>query len=60
MVMGRFIYVFSSEARDKLIQLGYALLKHDKRNNIFIFENNPELKFTSKNIEFALSDTLTF
>ena len=55
----KFIYVFSAKNAKEMIKSGYRLLKTDKRNNIFVFENTPQIKF-NLNISVIYSDTLTF
>ncbi|MGN1157169.1 MAG: hypothetical protein ACI4TK_13410 [Agathobacter sp.] len=57
----RFIYVMNLKDKDKLEKLGYNLLKVDKANSIFIFENKTELNFElDTDMQYILSDTLTF
>lgn len=56
----KFIYVFDIESRDKLIAAGYTLLKSDKRNNVFIFNNNISLSFSYSDINHAFSNVLSF
>lgn len=58
--MGKFIYVFSKDTRDFLIDSGYSMLKSDEEKDIYIFVNKNELVFSSTNIVCAFSDTLTF
>ena len=57
---GKFIYVFDAATRDKLLEIGYQLLKTDESQKIYIFENKDELNFASGDFSFVLSDTLTF
>lgn len=41
--MGLFIYVFDEKAKKDLQKRGYTLLKEDRKNQIWIFENkDPE------------------
>ena len=54
-----FIYVFSDEDRDILLQNGYTLLKADENNNLYIFENS-DTKYEELGVAFVLSNTLTF
>ncbi len=54
-----FIYVFSDEDRDILLQNGYTLLKADENNNLYIFENSGA-KYEELGVAFVLSNTLTF
>lgn len=66
--MKQFIYVFSTEDRDKLLGLGFSLLKEDEDNNIFVFvaenvydKSDIALKFDAVDLsEYMESDTLTF
>lgn len=58
--MSKFIYVFGEDAKNILLSENYTLLKSDKKNNIYVFENKPGQCFSFNNISFALSDTLTF
>lgn len=58
--MPKFIYVFSDENRDALLNGGYALLKGDIENHIYVFENIEELNFDFKDMELVFSDVLTF
>lgn len=58
--MYKFIYVFDKETSDTLIKQGFILVKSDKQNKVYIFENNSrnKLNFSKKN--FVFSNTLTF
>lgn len=58
--MRQFIYVFCEEDRDSLLASGYALLKQDDANNIFIFMNREEQRYAKLKLPHLLSDTLTF
>lgn len=62
--MKKFIYVFNSEAKDKLILLGYNLLKEDSFGSTYIFSSESHDKRFSENelndISYILSDSLTF
>lgn len=55
-----FIYVFSTNDRDYLLDKNYNLLKSDTRNNIYIFENGNQINFEETNIKFVFSNILTF
>lgn len=62
-MQGKFIYVFSADARNKLLAANYQLLKADEKQNVFVFENKETLTFSETGTEsftFVLSDTLTF
>lgn len=56
----KFVYVFSKDARDKLLAAGFLLLKSDDRNETYIFENNVGLSFALEKISTIKSNTLTF
>lgn len=65
--MNKFVYVMSEGDKEKLLQLGYKLLRSDKVNKVFIFENKKELTFEcdehpleAQNVNFILSSVLTF
>jgi hypothetical protein len=60
---GKFIYVFDTEARDKLLANGFVLLKEDDGNQIYVFnagDAGSTALFEIDNISFATSNTLTF
>lgn len=54
-----FIYVFSTEDRDKLLEKSYTILKADEKNNIYVFEHSDD-EFEELGVTFVLSNTLTF
>lgn len=60
----RFIYVFDTSVVDFLVSKKYLLLKSDKKNKIYVFENKPTNDALVLNVlaetDFVLSDTLTF
>ena len=62
----RFVYVMKKEDKDKMVAMGYSLIKEDKRNHIWVFENNDVTTFASEDeitnagVSFVLSDMLTF
>lgn len=62
----RFVYVKSEQDRDRMLALGYALVKEDKRNHIWVFQNKNDVAFDSDGkldnvgVKFVLSNTLTF
>lgn len=58
--MGRFLYVFSEDARDKLLSRKFEMIKEDNQNNIFIFLNQSDLVFSVNDISYIESNTLTF
>lgn len=62
----RFVYVMKKEDKDKMVAMGYSLIKEDKQNNLWVFENKDLTTFASEDeitnagISFVLSDMLTF
>ncbi len=58
--MAKFIYVFRTDVRDKLIEQGYTLLKSDDERSMYIFENSETLNFGNMHFSAVFSDTLTF
>lgn len=58
--MEKFVYVFSKEARDKLLSKGYRLLKSDENNDTYVFENDASMVFSLGDISVIRSNTLTF
>lgn len=58
--MGKFLYVFNKEARDRLLDANYTLLKSDEQNDIYIFANQGEMAFVLSDVSYICSDSLTF
>lgn len=62
----RFVYVMKKEDKDKMVAMGYSLIKEDKRNHIWVFDNKDVTTFASEDeitnagVSFVLSDMLTF
>lgn len=56
----KFIYVFSTEDRDKLVKAGLTLLKEDTNNSIYVFGKNNSLTFALADVSYVETDTLTF
>lgn len=54
-----FVYVFNDYSRDKLLELGYQLLKSNEDEHVYIFENDG-IAFDDADLVFAFSNTLTF
>lgn len=62
-----FIYVMSERDKDKMISLGYVLMKEDSRNHVWVFGVKDASTFSANDseiskagIHFILSNTLTF
>lgn len=59
--MKKFIYVFSKDAKDSLLKLGFKLMKSDEERGLFIFMNKDDASFYSiADYSFVESDILTF
>lgn len=58
--MHAFIYVFSTEDRDKLIAMGYKLIKANDVSGQYIFTSNGNYVFSDSEIKYVMSDVLTF
>ena len=58
--MERFIYVVGEEARDRLVNMGYRLLREGNAKNIYVYLSQDNQNFSCTDIQFAMSDTLTF
>lgn len=57
----KFIYVMDKASKKMLKKKGYVLLKEDKVNSIWVFENREETMFDlGLDCQYVLSDTLTF
>jgi hypothetical protein len=66
--MKKFVYVFNTDDRDKLLNAGMTMLKDDVKNMVFVFSTDDN--FSIQGLEFKLdkagiseymeSDTLTF
>ena len=58
---GKFIYVFDSAARDKLLKAGFTLLRSDAKNNTYVFAtDNRTMQFSFDGIEHIESNMLSF
>ena len=57
---GRFLYVFSSEDRDRLIDLGYNLLADSHDGRVFIFANRADQNFSADDFDFVVTDVISY
>lgn len=61
-----FVYVMNEQDKDKMVELGYKMMKEDVRNHIWVFQAKDTEHFSKDNemsnagIHFILSNTLTF
>lgn len=58
--MEKFIYVVGEDMRDRLVNMGYHLLRENEAKHIYVFLNQDNQIFSCTDIQFAMSDTLTF
>lgn len=58
--MSQFICVFCEEAKQKLLDMQYTLLKQDDYNSVYVFVYDGRMNFEQANISYILTDTLTF
>lgn len=58
--MEKFLYVFNKEARDRLLEANYTLLKSDEKNEIYVFANQMDMTFALADISYIRSNTLSF
>ena len=62
----RFIYIKSQSDKEKMLELGYTLIKEDTHNGIWVFLNKDveifdhDVEIKKAGIQFTLSSTLTF
>lgn len=58
--MHKFIYVFSRKDGEKLLELGYRLMKYDETQDVWIFLNDEHLDFAKSEMSYVMLDTLSF
>ncbi|MBQ8135058.1 MAG: hypothetical protein IJ192_11730 [Clostridia bacterium] len=56
----KFIYVFSREDYEELLSSGMNLIKADESNHVYIFENDKKRKFDMNEMEFVITDVISF
>lgn len=59
-MLKHFIYVFSEDDKTALLKSNYKLVKEDKNQNVYVFENKDRLLFDFNQIKYVQSDILTF
>lgn len=55
-----FVYVFNETDSETLTKRGYRLLKVDKANGIYVFENDTSQHFDFSEVPALITDVLTF
>ena len=58
--MEKFLYVFNKEARDRLLEANYTLLKSDEKNETYVFANQMDMTCALADISYIRSNTLSF
>lgn len=58
--MEKFLYVFNKEARDRLLEANYTLLKSDEKNETYVFADQMDMTFALADISYIRSNTLSF
>lgn len=61
--MERFIYAFSKEDRDYLLEHGFTLLTSDEVHERYMFENNLQYNFSANETDgrkIVFSNTMSF
>ena len=58
-----YIYVSGDTDRDKLLELGYKLIKENANEKLYVFQNKSTANFSAddlSDIGYVLSDIITF
>lgn len=55
-----FLYVMDTESRDKLLNLGFELLKENDKKTVWVFVNKLDQTFDVVDVPCVVSDVLTF
>ena len=56
----RFIYVFGKEGRDRLLGMGFPLIREDQTRDCYVFENRADITLCFGCSNYVFSNTLTF
>lgn len=55
-----FLYVMDTESRDKLLNLGFELLKENGKKTVWVFLNKSNQTFDMVDVPCVISNILTF
>ena len=55
-----FVYVFDEDTKDKMIALGYELLKESENGKEFVFCIDNSFTYSLSDTKYVVSDVLTF
>lgn len=58
--MSKFVYVFSDEAKEKLLELGYTMLAQDEHAGFCVFANNADVDGDLSGFRYTKSNTMAF
>ena len=56
----KFIIVFNKRDKSILLDKGYTFISYNKQQQMWVFENKPAYSLEQTEVQYALSDTLTF
>lgn len=56
----KFIYIFDDDSATKILDAGYVLMKQDESSHIYVFKWDESMKQLLTDVEFMLSNMLTF
>lgn len=56
----KFVYVFSKEARDRLLKNGMTMIASYEKKDIYIFVNEESMNFALDGVDYLRSNKLTF
>lgn len=57
---GKFLYVFTTVDRDKLMALGLEMMREDNFRSVFVFQNDPDLFPDNCDVEYVTTNRLFF
>lgn len=55
-----FIYVFDKDSKEKMIELGYTLLKESEDGQQCVFNIDENFTYSLSDVKYVMSDILTF
>lgn len=55
-----FIYVFDKDSKEKMLELGYDLLKESEDGQRCVFNIDENFTYSLSDVKYVMSDILTF
>lgn len=55
-----FLYVFDKYSKEKMLELGYALLKESEDGQQCVFNIDENFTYSLSDVKYVMSDILTF